>query len=55
MQLPSELRGFFALEPIEAKWLGICEWEGKAVAPHTLLWPRLAVLPMGAQMTHAAP
>ncbi len=47
LELPQELRRFFGLRPIEAKYLGVSEVDGIAVKPHQLLTPRLSVVPMG--------
>ena len=47
LELPQELRRFFGLRPIEAKYLGVDKVGGVAVSPHRLVVPQLAVVPMG--------
>ena len=47
MELPLPLRRYFALGPIEARWLSISDIGRVPVGPRTLVWPRMAALPMG--------
>ena len=45
--LPPQLRTFFGLEAIEARWLGLKELDGVPLAPTDLVVPRCCTLPMG--------
>ena len=45
--LEKELQQFFGLAPIKAEYVGVKEIEGKAVKPAQMIYPCLAVVPMG--------
>ena len=45
--LEKELQEFFGLAPIKAKYVGVKEVDGVAVKPGQLVFPCLAVVPMG--------
>ena len=47
MALPTELRRYFALRGVEARHLGLSHVGGQPVKPTQVVWPRMAVLPMG--------
>ena len=47
IEIPSELRSFFTLDPILAGDVGLTTLEGKPISKDTLIYPRLRVVPMG--------
>lgn len=49
--LPRELRRYFFLPAVPAHWAGVSQVEWREVGPNDMVWPRLAVVPMG--WTHA--
>eukprot|EP00974_Lingulodinium_polyedra_P127560 11202628-Lingulodinium_polyedra.AAC.1 len=50
--LPEALRPFFGLAPVRAMDVGLTTLNGVSIPGHQLVWPRLAVMPMG--WSHAA-
>ena len=46
-QLPLCWQKYFGLRPILASTLGVTHLHGKVLAPGTMIYPRLAVIPVG--------
>jgi len=47
MAMPSSLRPFFGLKGLTAAELGLSSVGGRDVQPHAIVYPRIAVVPMG--------